>query len=228
MDKLREPKIKYPFKTFFKRVTPNEFVYFFKDETLQCMAFILSFCKSKSYIRKTLSYLSEDAAIYINNYINECHEDFINHDITKEIEIFCEKLIKRYQDGEFSKTFRSQTSNFLSKKIIIENKIIDTLKDDVKNSSKIFEDISKNVEIYLNKKKDKETIILDEKAKLLKYLTEILKKESLQETVTKLDMEVQEYKKNYRSQLSQKELDNMSEKTMKEILVESSDYPEVN
>jgi hypothetical protein len=220
MDKLREPKIKYPFQNFFKKVTPNEFVYFFKGETLQCMAFILSFCKSKSYIRKTLSYLSEDAAVYINNYINECHEDFINHDITKEIEIFCEKLIKRYQDGEFSKTFRSQTSNFLSRQIVTENKIINALKDDVKNSSKIFEEISTNVKIYLDKKSDKESIILDEKAKLLKHLTEILKKESLQQTVTKLDMEVQEYKKNYRSQLSQQDFDKMSENTIKEILVE--------
>jgi hypothetical protein len=83
-----------------------------QNEAPQTIAFILSFCKSKSYITKVIKLLaekkcvdSEEFILDILTYLKDKKDSFNPH-ITHNIEVFCDKTVMKYNSGVELPIFR--------------------------------------------------------------------------------------------------------------------------
>jgi flagellar motor switch protein FliG len=114
----------YPFDYFFKKCDPKLFVFMLKNEYPQTIAFILSFCKSKVYIKKVLGLLNQEnfpkeSLDLIINYLKNCKSDF-DAWITREIEKYCEKKLKNFKNGSEREFFRKNIKISLKKETLKE------------------------------------------------------------------------------------------------------------
>jgi flagellar motor switch protein FliG len=102
--------IKYPFADFFKGCNPKVFFLLFKKEQPQTIAFILSFCKKKSYIKKVINIFldenyNQNFIEVIIKYLKRCKSDFDSW-ITRDIEKHCLKRLLNYKSGVDGEYFR--------------------------------------------------------------------------------------------------------------------------
>jgi len=84
-----------PFKNLFSFTSPKDFVFKFRNETPQTMAFLLSFSPKKSYIRKVIRLLNDKEkeiedqnkkTHIIQEYLNHSHEHSFDENFIKMIE----------------------------------------------------------------------------------------------------------------------------------------------
>jgi flagellar motor switch protein FliG len=109
-----------PFKSFYSNCTPEIFFLLLKNELPQTIAFILSFCRKKTFIKKVLLILQKDSFYkdYLHEvvgYLENCNKPF-DQFFTRTIEKYCEKSLDNYLDGSNSEFFRKNI--FLGKKLV--------------------------------------------------------------------------------------------------------------
>ena len=117
-----KPKRLQPFEQFYKKATPEIFIYLFQNELVQTIAFVLSFCKNKKFIRKVLSLMDNaEVSEHIIQYLAICKDIGFDPYTCREIEKWCDKMVEKYCDGEFNLNMRSNVKHILPKALQKEN-----------------------------------------------------------------------------------------------------------
>ena len=84
-----------PFSRLYKNVSPEDFILLFKDEIPQTMAFILSFCPRRSFIKKVIRLLEKneknDSTFEIklrtiHEYLSRCNRNSYDNDLVNIVE----------------------------------------------------------------------------------------------------------------------------------------------
>jgi hypothetical protein len=82
------------FAQVFRHLSPKDFVQLFQGEYMQTAAFILSFCKKRSYIRQVLKiYDNDEMTRTVNHYLSQRRDRRIDIELTRKVEKFCETTI---------------------------------------------------------------------------------------------------------------------------------------
>ena len=101
-------KKKSPLYELFKAISPKEFIYLFKGEYPQTIAFILSFCPKRMYAKKVIQLLrkSEEAehdsskkhSFIIQEYLKQCNEKKHDPQFLAEMEDEISRMIMDYRE----------------------------------------------------------------------------------------------------------------------------------
>lgn len=94
---------KQTFRLFFNKIKPEEFIAILGKEYIQTKAFILSFCPSRSYVKKVINLTHQDDREYIENYLATCSNEINGTEPVREIERYIEKIIERKYDASFKR-----------------------------------------------------------------------------------------------------------------------------
>jgi len=103
-----------PFSELYDSVSPKDFVSLFGGEIPQTMAFILSFCRRKRFVKKVVELLDEKeeglnplekSSFTIREYLSKCGEDVFDKNFVREIEARIYEMVAVYKDfSDFRKT----------------------------------------------------------------------------------------------------------------------------
>jgi hypothetical protein len=174
-----QPKIIKPFKRFFKRISPKDFVYLFQGETTYAVSFILSFCPSKSFIRKVIKeFNNNEIAIMISDYLKDCGQIHFDASFTRTVEKYADKLIEKYKSGTYEGNFRKSISNILPKHIVAEKKYVEELK---KETAQIVEAIHNIKDIIKDYVKKQESLSDNSVEKGLKQLSTVTQSKQVED-----------------------------------------------
>jgi Txe/YoeB family toxin of Txe-Axe toxin-antitoxin module len=139
---LFRPKYLKPFTKFFNHIRPEDFAYLFQGELISTVSFILSFCHKKSFIKKVLrEWNNDEISNSVSKYLATCTEIHFDADLTRQIEIYCDKLIELYKDTDAVKGFRKNITGIIPNHPYKEQKYVDTLKQDLESITKIIKNI---------------------------------------------------------------------------------------
>lgn len=106
-----------PFYDFFKMITPEIFVYLFKYELEQTTALVLSFCRSRRFVKKVLKLLNnQETAEYIADYLSNCEDKYIDPEVVGDINRCCRNLLENYTETK-SQLYRTNMTNVLKRKM---------------------------------------------------------------------------------------------------------------
>jgi uncharacterized protein (DUF1499 family) len=79
----------------------------FKGEADQTVAFLLSFSRSRKYVKKVLKILNDkDTADVVSSYLRTVSEEWIDLEFVKKIEIYLENTIQHGKNLSSSKSLR--------------------------------------------------------------------------------------------------------------------------
>jgi peptidoglycan hydrolase CwlO-like protein len=141
-------KVIRPFKKFYDHIRPEDFAYLFQGESVSTVAFILSFCRKKTFIKKVLrEWNSDEITESISKYLSTCTEIYFDADLTRQIEIYCDKLIELYKDSDAVKGFRKNIPGIAP--IRKEQRYFDNIKEDFKDMTNKIKSIDSHIVEYL-------------------------------------------------------------------------------
>jgi len=100
------PKLDKPFLDLYTFISPKDFIVLFGSELPQTIAFILSFCPHKSFVRKVMHLLDEKekgiaplerASFTIREYLFRCCDDTFDSAFVFRIDEQVSTMIKDYK-----------------------------------------------------------------------------------------------------------------------------------
>ena len=110
-------KNKIPFSRLYSCISPEDFMFLFKGETPQTMAFILSFCPRRSFVKKLVHLIEtkekkdgawESRSGPIREYLSKCHSNSYDKDIINIVEEQIAIMTVGYKNYSSAKKFRKR------------------------------------------------------------------------------------------------------------------------
>ncbi|MCL2128749.1 MAG: hypothetical protein FWH35_00150 [Treponema sp.] len=102
-------KVKAPFCDLFNTTSPKEFVYLFRNEYPQTIAFILSFCQKKYFIKKVIQLLDKSEqdklnqdnkiSFVIKEYLLQCNKEKFARNFLSEIEAETSSMVSKLKSN---------------------------------------------------------------------------------------------------------------------------------
>jgi len=110
-------EIAAPFNKLYSCVSPEDFIFLFIGETPQTMAFILSFCPRKSFVKKVVHLLEtkekkgdpkESISGPIREYLSRCHSNSYDKDLIHLVEEQILIMTDGYKNYSSANKFRKK------------------------------------------------------------------------------------------------------------------------